>query len=356
VLVILKHLLKNQQLHNEAFKKGIHPKLKVVDLVQEVSNRHVQLEAQTAVAALPGGNNMNSKLFSDLLSKTELKSIINFQAPVYLVVCLIILILAKWAYNLVHPFNLNEQLHQKDNKAVALSFLGFMLGTGYILLKMLSHETIEASQKLNSFGSDLISLISWSLIGIVLMLIARVINDKVLLRHFSNTKELIEDRNIGTGAVEFGAYLGTGILIAAALTGEGQGSFLQSLALVLIYFVFGQVSFLAFAWIYQKLANYDLHDEIEKDNAAAGLGFGLSLVAMGLMMGHFISENDSLIGASIWFILSTFSLIACRIFVDKLILPGADLDIEISRDRNWGAAILEGGLALLIALLVNAAY
>lgn len=356
MLVTSKHLLKNQQLLNEAFKKEIHLKLKVVDLVPEVPDQHVLLETQTAVAVLRGGNNMNSELFSDLLSKTELEAILNFEAPIYLFVCLATLIIAKWAYNLVHPFNLNEQLHQKDNKAVALSFLGFMLGTGYILWKMLSHEIIEASQKLNYFGNDLISLITWSLVGILLMLIARFINDKVLLRHFSNTKELIEDRNIGTGAVEFGAYLGTGILIAAALTGEGQENFLQSLALVLIYFLFGQISFLVFAWIYQKLAHYDLHNEIEKDNAAAGLGFGLSLVAMALMMGNFISENDSLIGASIWFILSTFSLIACRIFVDKFILPGADLDIEISRDRNWGAAILEGGLALLIALLVNAAY
>lgn len=308
------------------------------------------------MAVLRGGNNMNSEIFSDLLSKAELKSIISFEAPVYLVMCLAVLVIAKFSYNRVHPFNLNEQLHKKDNKAVALSFLGFMLGTGYILWKMLSHEAVEGTQKINSFGADIISLVSWSLIGVVLMLVARVINDKVLLRHFSNTKELVEDRNIGTGAVEFGAYLGTGILIAAALTGEGQESFLQSLALVLIYFVFGQTAFLVFAWIYQKLASYDLHDEIEKDNAAAGLGFGLSLVAMAIMMGSFISQNESLIGASVWFALSTFSLIACRIFVDKLILPGGDLDIEISRDRNWGVAILEGGLALLIALLVNAAY
>lgn len=328
----------------------------MADLVQKALDHHALLEVQTAAAALPGGNNMNSEIFSELLGKAELKSIISFEAPVYLAICLAILVIAKFSYNMVHPFNLNEQLHKKDNKAVALSFLGFMLGTGYILWKMLSHEAVESSQKMSSFGADIISLISWSLIGIVLMLIARIVNDKVLLRHFSNTKELVEDRNIGTGAVEFGAYLGTGILIAAALTGDGQESFIQSLSLVLIYFVFGQAAFLVFAWIYQKLASYDLHDEIEKDNAAAGLGFGLSLVAMALMMGSFISANDSLIGASIWFALSTFSLIACRIFVDKLILPGGDLDIEISRDRNWGVAILEGGLALLIALLVNAAY
>ena len=36
--------------------------------------------------------------------------------------------------------------------------------------------------------------------------------------------------------------------------------------------------------------------------------------------------------------------------IDKLILPGDDLDKEIADDKNWGAALIEGAVAIGIAV------
>jgi hypothetical protein len=49
-------------------------------------------------------------------------------------------------------------------------------------------------------------------------------------------------------------------------------------------------------------------------------------------------------------------LLASRYIVDKLMLPGALLDEEISIDQNWGAALLEGSIAVGIALLMVPAF
>ena len=42
-----------------------------------------------------------------------------------------------------------------------------------------------------------------------------------------------------------------------------------------------------------------------------------------------------------------------RVVVDHLVLPGDKLDIEIKRDRNWGAALIEGAVAVGIAFVLH---
>ena len=42
-----------------------------------------------------------------------------------------------------------------------------------------------------------------------------------------------------------------------------------------------------------------------------------------------------------------------RKIVDLAVLPGNALDREIKDDKNWGAAIIEGGCAVGIAFIMN---
>ncbi len=196
---------------------------------------------------------------------------------------------------------------------------------------------------------DLLNTGIWSVLGIILLQFGRVINDKILLNKFCNSKELVTDRNIGTGAVEFGTFVGTGLIIRAALTGENDVSLLIAVALTLLYFLAGQVAFIIFGKLYQGISRYDLHKEIEQDNIAAGVSFGLSLIAIGILLSGYIIKFDSIIGLLIWFAISVAVLLAGRYLIDKTILPGHLLDEEISQDQNWGAALVEGGAAIGIA-------
>jgi len=42
-----------------------------------------------------------------------------------------------------------------------------------------------------------------------------------------------------------------------------------------------------------------------------------------------------------------------RIFVDKIILFRESLTKEIIEDRNWGAALIEGGTSILLTLVMT---
>jgi len=292
------------------------------------------------------------EIMSALFNTSALKVFLHPDGPAYLVAILVVFVLAKLIYDLLTPYKLSDQLTEKDNKAVAVSFAGYMFAVGIVILGVFTSEPDAGfATSRGELGIDLLDLLIWSLIGIALLLIGRFVNDKVLLRKFNNVKELVDDRNIGTGAVELGGYVGTALIIRAALFGEDV-SFIAGVVSTVIYFVIGQLGFIVFSWIYQLVSRYDLYAEIEKDNSSAGVAFGASMIAIAILLSGFIVRYDSLLGFLAWFVASLFFLIVSRYIVDKLLLPGALLDEEISRDQNWGAALIEGGVAIILALLL----
>ena len=289
------------------------------------------------------------EILSRLTNIEDVYALYHPEAVMYLFVILIIFYVGKKVYDLLIPFDLKEQLTGVDNKAVAVAFAGYMFALGIVLWGVLSGEAVR------NFYGDLVDTVIWGAIGIVLLQIARVINDNILLSRFDNIKELVEDKNIGTGAVEAGTYIGSALLIRAIISGESEG-FLVDIIGTLIFFVCGQLAFILFGMLYQKVTRFDLHAEIEQDNASAGVAFGMTLVAIGILLAGFIETSDSLLGFAVWFVICAILLVIFRYLIDKIILPGRLLDEEISKDRNWGAAMVEGGMAIMVALLITAAF
>lgn len=296
-----------------------------------------------------------NELMSSVFDPEPLFVLWQFDGPAYLVTVLIVLVLAKLLYDLFTPYNLNRQMTEVDNKAVAVSFSGYMLGIGIVLLGVITSPAAGEIATQSDLYKDLFNTVIWSLIGILLMNVARIVNDSILLNQFENVKELVEDKNIGTGAVEWGTYVGSALIIRAAIYGESTG-FWNDIASTIFYFALGQFAFVIFGWLYQKTSRFDLHGEIEKDNISAGVAFGLTLTAIAILLSGYIMRYDSFIGFVVWFVLSAFFLTVSRYIVDKLILPGALLDEEISQDQNWGAALVEGGVAVALALLMVPAF
>ena len=288
-------------------------------------------------------------MLNRLFDIEDIYALYHREAIIYLFAILVVFYVGKKVYDVLTPYNLNEQLTGVDNKAVAVSFAGYLFGLGIILWGVLAGDATK------NFYMDLLDTLIWGGIGIVLLQISRIINDKLLLSRFNNVKELVQDRNVGTGAVEAGTYIGAGLLIRAVISGESTG-FIGDIFETLIFFVCAQAGFILFGRLYQKITRFDLHAEIEKDNASAGIAFGMTLVAVGLLLAGYIEKSDSLAGFAVWFALCAFLLVIFRYLVDKIILPGHLLDEEISQDRNWGAAIVEGGMAIIIAFLMNAAF
>ena len=298
-----------------------------------------------------------NELVSNAIDVSEVWELLDPHSMIYLVTMLGIFVLGKWIYDLLTPYKLNEQLVEKDNRAIAVSFVGYLLGLGIILEGVVSQES--SSLATGSARRDLLldvgDTLLWGVIGIVLLQLARWINDKWLLSSFLNTKELVEDQNVGTGAVEFGSFVGSALIIRVLLMGEGA-SILTSIVETVAYFLAAQVIFVLFGKVYQLVTRYDVHHEIEQDNAAAGVSLGLSLIAVSILVSSYLSRYDSLLGLALWFVMGTVLLLGSRYLVDKFLLPGRLLDDEVGTDRNWGAALIEGGSAIAIAALIGASF
>ncbi len=189
-----------------------------------------------------------------------------------------------------------------------------------------------------------------------MLLIARLVNDKIIFPKFSNKKELVTDRNVGMGAAQAGSYIATALVIRAVLGDEESGSFFAELGTAVLWFILSQVLLLAFCFIYQKCTRFDLHAELERDNAAAGVALGGNLIAFGLLLEFFLTRYDSLLALAIWGIAAAVLLMIVRRIVDKLLLPGTQLDNEIRKDQNWGAALIEVASAIGISLLIQGAF
>jgi uncharacterized membrane protein YjfL (UPF0719 family) len=264
----------------------------------------------------------------------------------HLAIYLILIFIAKMINDICTPYNLQEQLVEKDNPAIAISLASYLAAVTVIFV-----GTMQGPIK--ALKDDLLETALYGLMGIILLNISRLINDKVLFRRFSNIAELVEDQNIGIAAVQAGSYLASGFLVAGAIHGEGGG-----IGTVLAFYLLGQFSLLLLVIIYNLITPYDVHDELAKDNFAAGISLSGAMIALGLIVmkaidGDFVSWSDHM-GTYAWTISGALFLFPIlRLGFDKIIIPGVSLNREISEDRNAGLAFLEGGLYISVAAVIT---
>nr|MBC8553503.1 DUF350 domain-containing protein [Candidatus Brocadiales bacterium] len=100
-------------------------------------------------------------------------------------------------------------------------------------------------------------------------------------------------------------------------------------------------------YVYNLITPYCIHDEIEKDNAAAGICYAGAIVGVANIVRHAIGEDftswgDSLLTIGCFFAFGIFLLPLIRLFTDKVLLPGAKLTDEIVNQEkpNLGAAFI----------------
>ena len=63
--------------------------------------------------------------------------------------------------------------------------------------------------------SDLTGIALYGLVSIAIMILAGFLCEKILLPHFNNTKEIVQDHNMGTAFVEAGLHIANGLIVLA---------------------------------------------------------------------------------------------------------------------------------------------
>lgn len=273
-------------------------------------------------------------------------------AILYFAAALVLVLLAKPVKGLTTRYHLSDELTKHDNKAVGVATAGYIFG----VLTIVRGGLISGGDEEALIGCDLLSIAVWTAISLGLLLSSAWINRRFLLNRFEVHKEMITNRNVGTGAVLAGTYIGTAFIVSASISGTTGGGFGLEILDTLVFFAIGQIGFILLGAVYQRTCGYDVHDEIEKDNEGAGIAFGATLVALGILIAGQIRRDDSLVALAVWIPISLLVLLASRWLVDLVVLPDARLHDEIARDRNWGVALIEGGAAIGIALLLDASF
>lgn len=285
----------------------------------------------------------------DRLSDTSALAELNQPlALLYLVASVAVLLLGRVIYRARVGYDLNHELGSSDNPAVAIAFSGYMFALGNVLFGVLTAGGLATLQM------DLIDLAVTGAVGAILLYGNQVLMDRVSFRSLSLGKA-IGDRNIAAALVQAGGYIGSGMIIAQAIRIEGASLGMRLLD-ASIFFAVTQVAFILFTLLYQRMTSFDLHAEIERGNPAVALSYAMALIATGHVLAYAIGQTASLVVLAAWFVGSGIALHAFRFVIDKLVLPGHDLDRELSKDQNWGVALLEGSLVIALAQLLTGAF
>jgi uncharacterized membrane protein YjfL (UPF0719 family) len=270
-------------------------------------------------------------------------------ALVYLVAVFFIFFVGKWVYDRLHPkFVLRDELVERDNFALALAMVGYYLGLILAIGGILFGPSV-------SLVDDLLDILFYGIMAVILLNLSAFINDKLILYKFNNEKEIIQDRNAGTGSVAAGNHIAIGLIISGAISGEG-GDLMTAGA----FWILGQVVLVLAGLIYNWITPFDIHKQIEQDNVAVGVAFGGMLIAVGNIIriglsGDFISWRENLIQFTGFVVLGLVLLPVIRIVTDKVLLPGERLADEIAsqEEPNVGAAAIEAFSYLAASFLIG---
>ena len=259
----------------------------------------------------------------------------------YLAASFILFYIGKVAYQLFNPkINVSEELVEKDNFAFSVAYVGYYIGLVIALGAAVYGES-------NGWQLDLMDMGVYGLLTIVLLNLSLLINDKLVLSQFSVKKEILEDRNVGTGVIEGANAVATGLIVLGAIHGEGHG-FGGPIVTGVLYWLLGQVLLFISAKVYIAITPYDVHGEIEKDNVAVGIAMAGAMIAIAnlirfALMHDFESWIITVEDVAIDVAIGLAFLPLARVLTDKILLPGRKLTDEIVNQEkpNNGAALIE---------------
>ena len=268
---------------------------------------------------------------------------------VYLAACFVVFVAGHLVFILFRrSYNIKDELVEKDNAAFALVLCGYYLGLTFSIGGVIAGPSA-------GMESDLIDILVYGPLAIILLNLSALINDRFILSEFDIRKEILQDQNCGTGVVEFAVFVATGLNIFGALYGQG-GSVFTAIA----FWALGQTVLVLVGKYYNLITQYNIHEQIEKDNVAVGIGFAGALIGIGNLLRaasaeHFISWEANLITFGLYMVVGLILLPVARVLTDRILLPGRSLADELVNQvkPNQGAAFLEASSYIGASFLIT---
>eukprot|EP00656_Telonema_subtile_P056494 TRINITY_DN9033_c0_g3_i2.p1 TRINITY_DN9033_c0_g3~~TRINITY_DN9033_c0_g3_i2.p1 ORF type:complete len:836 (-),score=246.81 TRINITY_DN9033_c0_g3_i2:245-2752(-) len=270
-------------------------------------------------------------------------------------------------------FKTGNKLLCDSNTAVGISFSGYVAALAMVFLATIGDldqgEEITTAKYTASGTSDSFSdwsqdewnevqgenvggSLAYTLIGMLMLTIARFVNDFVTVGVEEATNIAIKKQN-ASGILEAGSYVATGMIIAACVSGRGS-NWGQDIGTTLIYFVIGQVLYIISVKKFVVLSKYDDFNEIENNNCAVSVAVVGDVIANAVIISGSIYMDTSLIFFAFMLGVGVVANYLSAKFADCALLPQEDLEKEIEVDGNWGAALVAGAVQVAIAIMLVA--
>jgi uncharacterized membrane protein YjfL (UPF0719 family) len=264
----------------------------------------------------------------------------------------LVLIAAKFVKDWLTPYSVDQELTSHDNPAFGLAVSGYYSGVVIVYLGAASIGPLPldggTAGVLMVLGTD----VAWALGGVLALNVSREAVDRAMVVGTRCSAEVIGNRNVAAGALECGSYIAAALVLAGAVHQPG-GTVLS----VAVLFGLGLVALILVGRVYQKFAGYDVAREICGANLAAGVAFGMTLIAIALVMmkatsGEFIGWARTLTFFAFDAVAGLVLLLVLRWVADMVLLPNARIADEIVRDRNVNVGLVEGVVAVGIGSII----
>jgi hypothetical protein len=254
-----------------------------------------------------------------------------------------------------------EELADRDNVA-----FGIAMAAGIVALALMLTGAVSGEPGI-TYVSEIVSVLSYGVLGVVLIKVGRLMQDKLVLRGIE-IQEQIKSGNIAAALVDAANTLATGLVLRAVMLWV-ESDTLSGLLVVLAAFVITQL-LLALVAYYRVTVYARRHDGNSLQAAFAEGQVALAIRFFGHLMGVSLAitaasgvvayQADALVVALLlWVgIALVFTVLVSLIasLARKVVLMGVDVVEEVDRQHNVGVAAIEAAIAISIGLFFVALF
>lgn len=270
---------------------------------------------------------------------------------VYATITFLFIIFAKYiADKRTTEFDDDYEIQEKSNKAVSFRRMGLYIAYAIAFAGTLSGQSA-------GFLNDILALFIDGILITACLFACRAINDRVMLANIKNDEEVLKG-NIAVGLAECGMYIATGFVLNGSFTGSSENIFL-GMVNALVFFVVGQAALLLCGLCYEAITPFNVKNEIEKGNAAAGTALAGMLIALGVILRASIAGPTQgwaadFLSFGLYTVYGIVLLLVFRKAIDIFLLPNTSLAVEVERDQNVAALSLTQAGIIAVAIVISA--
>lgn len=253
---------------------------------------------------------------------------------------LIVLAAFLWATGKIEGYDPVNEMMFRDNSALGVRYALFTIAVIFTLLGIFSRAQGD---------SGIVDFIEHAALSIGLLYVSRLVNEWFILYHFSNNREVVQEKNLAVALVEGATYLASAYVIAGAFLDWENGMWLAAL-----WFAIGQLLLIALAFVYRMVAR-GTDEQLDHQNIAVGLSLGGFLLSGGIVCGAVITgpsrgwQQDLTVVAT-YLVVWLFLVLLAHWLSERITYRSSQLRDEVMQQRNIAAALFKAVLFIAVTL------